>query len=218
MLSFRQLIFSDYNILNSFYERGIAELENKEFFYNFQDDELIESLRAGYFLGVFDGPELIAAAGIDYDIEYGKNVRQKIIKNIKISMPANFFEVCGVFVDKKYRGRGLASALLDSLIIKFISDKRDDTALYSIVQFKNDKSINNFFKHGFYSMAAIIAEGWPVSVCMARLPLEFADSDSIIIRSDDIDMQINCMQEGYACCSLLQDGSKVYNRVLQQAR
>lgn len=216
MISYRQLTASDHEMLRSFYGRGIAELENKEFFYNFQDGELLEALRTGYFIGAFEGTELIASAGIDHDRDYGDNIRQKIIKNFSIIMPASFFEVCGLFVDRRYRGKGLASSLLNSLISHFATGSPENSALYSIVQIQNDRSINNFFKHGFYSMAMIIAKGWPVSVCMARLPLEFMDTRPVIVRSDDTGRQLECMQAGYAACSLLPDGSKVYKRVLQK--
>lgn len=215
MLSFRRLIESDFDMLDSFYECGIRELENKEFFYNFSDNELCDALGSGYFVGAFEEATLIAAAGIDYDKEYGNNIRQKILQSFAIPLPAAFYEVCGVFVAKAYRGMGLASKLLGMLIEYFDLNNSEQSTLYSIVQIQNDKSLNNFFKRGFYSMATITAPGFPISVCMARLPLMLSATDYLEIMADDIDGQLRCIERGYAACILQDDNSKIYKRVLK---
>ena len=135
----------DFNLVKEFLERQRQKLDRIEFFYPYKDEELLEVLDNGYFLGLFDKDKLIATFGIDFDEEYAKQIADIIngCKNIGIDKA---YESSGLMVDGDYRGQGIANFLMDEICHE--ADKKH-LNICGVVQMQNTASMTTFFSHGF---------------------------------------------------------------------
>lgn len=135
----------DFNLVKEFLERQRQKLNRIEFFYPYKDEELLEVLDNGYFLGLFDKDKLIATFGIDFDEEYAKQIADIIngCKNIGIDKA---YESSGLMVDGDYRGQGIANFLMDEICHE--ADKKH-LNICGVVQMQNTASMTTFFSHGF---------------------------------------------------------------------
>lgn len=135
----------DFNLVKEFLDRQRQKLDRIEFFYPYKDEELLEVLDNGYFLGLFDKDKLIATFGIDFDEEYAKQIADIIngCKNIGIDKA---YESSGLMVDGDYRGQGIANFLMDEICHE--ADKKH-LNICGVVQMQNTASMTTFFSHGF---------------------------------------------------------------------
>ena len=93
------------------------KLERIEFFYPYKDEELLEVLNEGHFLGLYDKDKLVATFGLDLDETYAKQIAELISRCTKGRInPVKAYETSGLFVDEDYRGLGIASKLMKEVL------------------------------------------------------------------------------------------------------
>lgn len=135
----------DFSLVKNFLDTQREKLDRIEFFYPYKDEELVQVLDKGYFLGVFDGEKLIATFGIDYDEEYAKQIAD-IINSCRDIGLDKAYESSGLMVDGDYRGQGIAGFLMDEICAEAT---RKGVNICGVVQICNTASMNTFFSRGF---------------------------------------------------------------------
>lgn len=145
---FRQLSEKDFNAAMTFFKCGISKLENKLFFLNYTDDELLEILNKGYMLGAFYEGHLVATCGLDADKKFGERLSE-ICKDIS---GRQFYEYSGIMVCPYHRGKGLARAVC-SKVIEYAENVLLNATLCAVVQYDNAASLSNLAKLGFKERA-----------------------------------------------------------------
>lgn len=135
----------DFSLVKAFLDTQRQKLDRIEFFFPYKDEELVEVLDKGYFLGLFDGQKLIATFGIDLDENYAKQIAGIIngCKNIRLDKA---YESSGLMVDEDYRGQGIANFLMDKICQEATRRKIN---ICGVVQIQNTASMTTFFRYGF---------------------------------------------------------------------
>lgn len=140
----RRLRARNFNTVMGFLQEGIASLEDKKFFLNYTDSELMNVLDDGYMLGAFDGDRLIATAAVDLDKQYGN----KLAEICSDASGRQYYEFSGIMVDADCRRQGVAGALCKR-VIAWAKANLAGSALCAVVQRGNAASICNLQKLGF---------------------------------------------------------------------
>ncbi len=133
-----------FNLVMGFLQEGIASLDDKKFFLNYTDGELMGVLKDGHMLGAFDGSALIATVGVDLDREYG----DKLAEICGDETGRQFYEFSGIMVKEEYRGRGIARALCGEAIA-WARNTLAGSTLCAVVQKGNVPSERNLAGLGF---------------------------------------------------------------------
>lgn len=135
-----------------------SRLERIEFFYPYQNDELLGVVEHGKFLGVYDDDKLIATIGLDLDKSYAKLLADRVSQCTKGRLaPTYAYEVSGLMVSGDYRGQGLGTSLV-SVINDVARDNVLDGWLCSVVQIENVGSMKAFLSNG-YVLAGVYRMG-----------------------------------------------------------
>ncbi|MEG2003481.1 MAG: GNAT family N-acetyltransferase, partial [Clostridia bacterium] len=108
----RRLMPRDFNITMTFFENSIRNLEDKLFFKNFTDEELVDILKGGYMLGAFYENHLIATCACDLDREYG----DKLAEICGDTSGKQFYEFSGIMVCRYHRNKGLGREICKKAI------------------------------------------------------------------------------------------------------
>lgn len=136
---------SDFSYVKAFLDGQREKLERIEFFYPYTDKELRNVLENGYFVGLFDGEDMIATFAIDGDEEYADELA-RIIKSCSGVDVGKAYESSGLMVDASRRGEGVAGFLTDEIVRR--ADSRA-IAVCGVVHIENTASIATFFSRGF---------------------------------------------------------------------
>ncbi len=144
----RKLTKEDFNIVMRFLKDEISSLDDKKFFLNYTDDELMNVLENGYMLGAYDGELLIGTCAVDLDEEYGK----QLADICGYEGDRKFYEFSGIMVREGYRKKGVASALCKRVISESCISV-GKASLCAVVQYDNIPSLNNLKKLGFEEKA-----------------------------------------------------------------
>ncbi|MEG1662805.1 MAG: GNAT family N-acetyltransferase [Clostridia bacterium] len=144
----RRLMPRDFNITMTFFENSIRNLEDKLFFKNFTDEELIDILKGGYMLGAFYENHLIATCACDLDREYG----DKLAEICGDTSGKQFYEFSGIMVCRYHRNKGLGREICKKAIEYAFANLKNST-LCAVVQFNNIPSLKNLAGLGFKEVA-----------------------------------------------------------------
>lgn len=144
-MEIKLLKIDDLKLVNKFYDEQRAMLIRKEFFYPYQNDDIIKILNGGGIMkGAFIDDRLVGISAIDFDKNYGKILKTHINRYFSHTN-FNVYEYSGVMTDANLRHKGIASALYENLI----SNNFCNICLCAVVQLENQASLNFFFKKGF---------------------------------------------------------------------
>lgn len=138
----------DYDMIMTFYEKGISELFDKKWYLNYTENELKQLLLNGYSFGAFYDGRLISTCAVDSDKEYGDTL--KGICND--TSDKQYFEFSGIMTDKEFRHLHTSKVLCE-YVINFAKQKYENAVLCAVVQHDNLPSLNNLKKLGFEVVA-----------------------------------------------------------------
>lgn len=141
---FRRLTEEHFNLTMGFLQAGIMSLEDKKFFLNYTDSELMGILSDGHMLGAFDGDKIIATAGVDLDKSYG----DMLAKICGDASGRQYYEFSGIMTDKDHRRQGISAALCAEAIA-WARQNLAGSMLCAVVQKGNEASLCNLKKLGF---------------------------------------------------------------------
>lgn len=142
--SFKPLGADDFDLLATFYNRGIARLSDKKFFMNYTPDELRDVLENGYVLGAFFEGRPVSVCAFDPDKVFGKKLAQICGDDSGVQ----YFEFSGIMTDTQHRGKGLSREVC-SRVIEYARQNYAPCVLCAAVQFDNHPSLCNLKKLGF---------------------------------------------------------------------
>lgn len=138
----------DYGEERAFLTRCREALPRKEFFYPYTDEQLKAVMDGGETFGIRDEcGELIGTFNIDLDREYARELADGIFKSTGGAVRTReCFEASGLMVDARFRGRGLAKALMSAVV-----DRANELGidLCGVVHIENVASLNTFFGNNF---------------------------------------------------------------------
>ena len=137
---------SDFSFVKDFLDTQKNRLEKTEFFYPYQNDELLSVLEQGIFWGLFDKDRLIATFAIDIDEGYAERLADIIYSCCGKEIVKKAYESSGLMVDEEYRGQGIAKYLM-SLAVE--EAKARQINICGVVHTLNVASMRTFFSLGF---------------------------------------------------------------------
>lgn len=145
---FAQLSVKDFNSVMTFLKCGISKLEDRKFFMNYTDEELLGVLDKGYMLGAFYEGHLVATCGLDFDSAFG----DKLAQLCHDGRGRQYYEYSGIMVCPFHRRKGLANAVCQK-VIDYAKATLQNATLCATVQYNNIASLTNLKKLGFEERA-----------------------------------------------------------------
>lgn len=145
---FAQLSVKDFNAVMAFLKCGISKLEDKKFFMNYTDEELLNVLDNGYTLGAFYEGHLVAMCALDFDLAFG----DKLARICGDERGRQYYEYSGIMVCPFHRRKGLANAVCQR-VLDYAKATLQNATLCANVQYNNTASLANLAKLGFEERA-----------------------------------------------------------------
>ncbi|HEY8423445.1 MAG TPA: GNAT family N-acetyltransferase [Clostridia bacterium] len=198
-MEIKKLKIDDFDDVLKFYKEQIDYLERKEFFYPYQNQDIINILNGGGIMAaVLDDQKIIGLSAIDFDENYGKLLKEIINIYRPHAFSHKVCEYSGVITHKDYRNQGVAGRLYDYLLDQ-VKDQKD-LCLCSVVQLENQASLNFFFKRKFRLVSVKrsfdIDFGYLIKFLDKEIEVDL--SDQIIINCLDYDSYKTYLTQGYA--------------------
>ncbi|MGN0771613.1 MAG: GNAT family N-acetyltransferase [Christensenellales bacterium] len=198
----------DIDCAKRFLDEQRNALDRIEFFYPYMDDELQQVVENGRFVGVFDKNQLVATIALDKDNQYAKQIADVVSQCTagRIS-PPYIYEMSGVMVDKRYRGRGLAKQMVE--FIRHVANQENIGWICAVVQLENVASMRTMLSQGF-CLAGVYAMGgeYDFGYFVRRIekPIETLSSPIVCVPFRDMDKHRDMLSQGYVGTQIRSSG------------